>query len=291
MEDKYQIDMLNMQNIVDIVNATGYNASKDDELCPELKVYSNISGEPCNHLYLSRCEILDYIARHKKERLGGRTEIAYGICFDETFHTEDAIPEEVGCETRVKLLELYDKFQACGRYSAAGSHFISVADSVFGHPNYFESYNYGEESLSPLAGNTPYSEEAMALAYEKWQYEKRKDLGEPVVFHAGRCLFDAALFDAGICPGPFPGREFYMYGNQPVDPDMLHSWLQEREQSRQEESNRIPVGYCGQALCALRFCDVLRYFVIRWSVFGPETYRLLGRYDPGTITMIFARYH
>lgn len=312
---------LDQQHIIDTVNSMGYDVSNPNEMCPERKVYVDLPKRPCRFLYSARCNMLDHGCCAKGARVGGRTEIAFNICFDLGGHIENAIPDSIGCEARAKLLELYDKAQASGKFSTADSNFCSAAHqllctlsvgekdqlSAYMRADYNslsdidkEKYNTlkridagcitgldGEEDFyGTKIGKTPYSDEAMAVAYEKWQYEARKRLGEPVIFHNGRCLFDGTLPEAGIFPGPFPGLDLYRYEKKLLDPDVFRRWLDESESMR-KQSGLPPVAYIGQPLCALRFRDVLLYYSTQHSVIGSETYRLFVKKHPMWVKQLF----
>lgn len=223
------------QNAIDAINSTlQYNPSNPNELCPERKINSGTPDKRCRNLYLAHCVLLDH-SRKWERNLQGST-----------------IPYTVGCETRLQLLHDYDKCLANGTKSV----FFAAMGGIIAEAR---------------SDETPYSAEAMAQAYERWQYAERKHQGEPVTFRAGRCLYDGAIFAAGIQPGAFPGLRFYMCNGKLIDPNWLRDWLQSDEFKGQKDKH-LAVGYYGQPVCAARHWDVLGYYTWRYNIYGPETY-------------------
>lgn len=120
-------------------------------------------------------------------------------------------------------------------------------------------------------GDVP-TEEELVDAYEKWQYEQRKALGEPVLFRDGRLCFEAVIFENGLQPGPFPGLESYSWNGELVDPKELAQWLADTKVQRKEQRNEY-VGFFGCKTCPVHAADMVWFFGTRYDIHGPESYR------------------
>ena len=71
------------------------------------------------------------------------------------------------------------------------------------------------------------------IILEKEIYKARKAAGEPVLFIDGHCCIDASLHDGlWICPGPYPGLEYYChYGEFEPNIELIRS-LSENGENR-----------------------------------------------------------
>ena len=121
------------------------------------------------------------------------------------------------------------------------------------------------------AKGTP-TEQELVDAYEAWQYERRKALGEPVLFRDGRLCFEKSIFEAGYQPGPFPGLWGYTQDGKPVDPKAFAKWLADGKTRRKEKPSE-GVGFFGCPVCGPHAADMVWYYGSLCGTHGPESYR------------------
>lgn len=129
----------------------------------------------------------------------------------------------------------------------------------------------GARDTSEEAKNAP-TEQELVEAYELWQYEQRKALGEPVLFRDGHLRFEKILADNNILPGPFPGLDLYSQFGRCLEPKAFAEWL-ESKQPQRETQKRKGVGFFGCVNCPLWAADMVRYCSYAHRVCGSESYR------------------
>lgn len=116
------------------------------------------------------------------------------------------------------------------------------------------------------------TEQELVDAYEAWQYERRKALGEPVLFRDGRLCFEKSVFEAGYQPGPFPGLDLYTRDGKLVDRKAFDRWLNDAK-ARRKETPDEGVGFFGCPVCGLHAADMVWYYGRLCGTHGSESYR------------------
>ena len=207
------------------------------------------------------------------------------------------IPSTMSSEMRLQLLQQWDRCDAATLmvmaamrgYSTMKLFRIKAPNEVLDKRMltfYSTAKRLRAEVIKGNGGNGP-TEQELVDAYEMWQYEQRKALGEPVHFRNGRLCFEKFIFENGLQPGPFPGLGFYSSHGRLVDSKMLAQWLADTKAERKKRQNEC-VGFfeCPDGL--IRAADMVWFFGDRYDVHGPESYGTLLKLNGGNTSMLFS---
>ena len=127
------------------------------------------------------------------------------------------------------------------------------------------------------------TEQELMDAFERWQFQQRKDLGEPVILRNNRLCFEKYIFEAGYRPGPFPGLDLYTLDGKPVDPKTFKRFLESTKAQRKARMDDA-VGFFGCPACdKVRAADMVWLYGQRYGVHGPESYHELIKSADGTL--------
>lgn len=278
-----------LRSKMDERNKIHYDESYKDTRCPGRGLNEKFCCESCGHLDGDICKLRTDLNQYTEDVPQNRFRLMPYIHLIPPEEYDIKVANLIFTMGRLDLLRRYDRYMAKAMEvnfaekkapilpkdkarlammkkaaEAAAQDFIFMLHSV-----------YELASLKTFGERAP-SDEALRDAYEKEQYEMRRDLGEPVIFKDGRCWFDGYVVGQGYLPGPFPGLELWMSKDGLVDPEQFSQWLMDTESER-KQSKLPPVGWMGTPVCGVYAIDGLKFYANTHHVLGRETYRLFMR--------------
>lgn len=269
---------------LDELNRSVYDARDDDEVCPGIDANNLFDVSCCPCMHCARCELLDFVEGHSEETVGNGPELLLDFHIEELANYDPKVIKLMPPKVRIYLLELYDRYRAVeiqvrmaedinNPDCTAGLGGLKTAEEAT-KKGFWSAFNlaYIYTKDTRWYGRA-YPEAEIEAAYERFQYEERKRLGEPVIFYNGRCWFEGFVAAHGYRPGAFPGLDLYIKDEKRVDPQQFAQWLNDKKIERQL-SNLPLVGFLGLPVCGVHAVDLFKYYLKWHNCTGSATMRL-----------------
>lgn len=238
----------------------------------------------CPHMEYGTCFYMSAVNQDSEEIVGAGRKLLFNFHIEGLDAFDLRVLKRIEPKVRVHLMDIYDRYRAASmpvRLVEGINEFactawfdrLKAAEKI-AEKEFWSAFNDAYKSTSDNYWNQhTFTEEEYEAAYEEYQYEERKRLGEPVIFYNGRCYFEGYIASYGYIPGAFPGLDLYTRQGKQVDPQQFAQWLAEKKIERQL-SNLPPVGFFGHPVCGVRAADIFRFCSKRLNCTGSATMRL-----------------
>lgn len=261
------------------------------DMCPAYhsKTMMNLNSffdvKYCPHMEYGACLYMCVVNEDSEKVVGTGTKLLFN------FHTEHLNSygarnlNRMEPKVRIYLMDLYDRYRAASAQvrlveSAGETDCTAKLDDLkeaekAAEEVFLKALKIAYRSADEGCRNQrTFTEEEYEAAYEEYQYQERKRLGEPVIYHNGRCCFEGYVASYGYIPGAFPGLDMYTgTEGELVDPQQFAQWLAKKKIERRM-SNLPPVGFFGHPVCGIRAADIFRFCAQRLNCTGSATMRL-----------------